>query len=125
MDITPTIPGDLKVIDSYGPGRFQIGGEAYQGPVIVFPNAVYQWPAERFEDLGAEDFSLVKDANPAVDVLLRSGERAEFLRPRLKAEIKALVGITGDAVATGAACRTYNILLAEGRRVAAALFPLP
>ncbi len=125
MDITPIIPEDLKVIDSYGPGRFQIGGDAYGGGVLVFPNQVLAWPVADFAAMTPSDLAVVKEADPPVEVLLvGTGHRTEFLRPSLKAEIKTIVGLGAEAMDTGAACRTYNILLSEGRRVAAALLPL-
>ena len=125
MDITPLIPEDLKVVESYGPGRFMIGGEAFEGGVLVFPNQVLTWPVSDFAALSPADFKAVGAADPAVEVLLLgTGPRTEFLRPSVKSEIKAAVGLSPEAMDTGAACRTYNILLSEGRRVAAALLPI-
>lgn len=129
MDITPLIPEDRQVIDSYGPGRFQIAGIAYAGPILVFPNAVLEWDigadADIFTTMDPSSLRRVSQANPAVEVLLLgTGAKTEFVRPSLKASIKQAIGLVPDAMETGAACRTYNILLAEGRRVAAALLPL-
>ncbi len=125
MDITPLIPEDLKVIDSYGPGRFMIGGEAFEGGVLVFPNRVLAWPVSGFTALTPDDFAAVGAAEPKVEVLLLgTGARTEFLRPSVKSDIKAVAGLSPEGMDTGAACRTYNILLSEGRRVAAALIPL-
>lgn len=129
MDITPLIPEDRQVIDSYGPGRFQIAGVAYAGPVLVFPNAVLNWDVADAEDafsaFDPSSLGAVAAANPAIEVLLLgTGTRTEFVRPSLKASIKQSIGLVPDAMETGAACRTYNILLAEGRRVAAALLPV-
>jgi len=129
VDITPIIPGDRQVIDSYGPGRFQIAGIVYTGPVLVFPNAVLTWDladaTDVFSALDPASLAVVGQANPAVEVLLLgTGAKTEFVRPSTKAAIKAAIGLAPDAMETGAACRTYNILLAEGRRVAAALIPI-
>ena len=129
MDITPLIPEDRQVIDSYGPGRFQIAGSVYTGPILVCPNAVLSWDVAEagdvFASLDLESLGAVAQANPAVEVLLvGTGPKTEFVRPSLKAAIKASIGLSPDAMETGAACRTYNILLAEGRRVAAALIPV-
>lgn len=129
MDITPLIPEDRQVIDSYGPGRFQIAGVTYGGPVLVFPNAVLTWDVAEegdvFTALNTASLDPVAQANPGVEVLLLgTGPKAEFVRPSLKAAIKESVGLVPDSMETGAACRTYNILLAEGRRVAAALLPV-
>lgn len=125
MDITPLIPEDFKVIDSYGPGRFQIGGETFEGGVLVFPNQVLVWPVADFGALEPADLAPIASAEPPVEVLLLgTGSKTEFLRPSVKAEIKAGAGLSPEAMDTGAACRTYNILLSEGRRVAAALLPI-
>lgn len=129
LDITPLIPEDRQVIDSYGPGRFQIAGIAYTGPVLVFPNAVLDWDisdtADIFASLSPTSLAAVAGANPAIEVLLLgTGTRTEFVRPSVKASIKQAIGLMPDAMETGAACRTYNILLAEGRRVVAALLPV-
>lgn len=129
LDITPLIPEDRQVIDSYGPGRFQIAGKTYTGPVLVFPNTVLTWDGAVEGDLATAldpaSLALVGRADPAVEVfLIGTGAKVEFVRPSQKAAIKAAVGLAPDAMETGAACRTYNILLAEGRRVAAALIPV-
>ena len=129
MDITPLIPEDRQVIDSYGPGRFQIAGVVYTGPVLVFPNAVLTWDvadsADIFSALDPATLGAIAGANPVIEVLLfGTGAKTEFVRPSLKASVKQSIGLMPDAMETGAACRTYNILLAEGRRVAAALLPL-
>ncbi|RVU39244.1 hypothetical protein EOI86_08375 [Hwanghaeella grinnelliae] len=129
MDITPLIPEDRQVIDSYGPGRFQIAGITYTGPVLVFPNAVLSWDVAESDDvfsaLDPATLGAISAANPAIEVLLLgTGAKTEFVRPSLKASIKQSIGLTPDAMETGAACRTYNILLAEGRRVAAAMMPV-
>ncbi len=129
LDITPIIPGDRQVIDSYGPGRFQIAGIAYTGPILVFPNAVLTWDLANVDDpfsaFDPASLTTVGKADPAVEVLLLgTGAKTEFVRPSMKAAIKAAVGLVPDTMETGAACRTYNILLSEGRRVAAALIPV-
>lgn len=125
MDITPLIPGDRQVIDSYGPGRFRISGQDHIGPVIVFPERTLAWPVAAFADLSAEDLAAVTGAEPAVEVLLLGcGARMQPVPAALRDALRGH-GIGCDAMETGAACRTYNILLSEARRVAAALIPLP
>ncbi|MEQ9488688.1 MAG: Mth938-like domain-containing protein [Alphaproteobacteria bacterium] len=124
MDITPSIPENLQVIDSYGPGRFQVSGTAYQGPLLVFPRRVVAWTLTDPDGLTVESLSEVIAAEPPVEILLFGcGERMTLVKPSLRQEIRDS-GIAMDPMDTGAACRTYNILLAEGRRVAAALVPV-
>lgn len=122
MDITPAIPSDRKVIDSYGPGRFQIAEEVWQGSVIVLPNQVLSWEITAVDQIDAEAFAAIHDTNPPLEVLLLgTGATAGFVKPSIRREIRAAAGLAVDLMDTGAACRTYNILLSEGRRVAAAL----
>jgi len=124
MDVTPTIPEGLKVIDSYGPGRFRISTVTYHGPLLVFPNRVVEWSLTHPDDLTVDALSEVMAADPAVEVLLFGcGPRMTLVKPSLRQAIRDQ-GIAMDPMDTGAACRTYNILLAEGRRVAAALIPV-
>jgi uncharacterized protein len=122
MDITPLIAADRRVIQSYSPGHFKISGQVYTGPVIIFPDRVIPWPLAGINALTPDDFSLFEEG--AVDViLLGCGVRAFLAPPAVKAALRSR-HISLEAMDTGAACRTYNILLAEGRRVAAALWPL-
>jgi len=125
LDITPLIPGDRQVIDSYGPGRFRISGEEHAGGVIVFPERTLAWPVAEFAGIGIEHLEVVLAAEPAVEVLLIGcGARMQMPPPALREALRAR-GISCDVMDTGAACRTYNILLSEARRVAAALIPMP
>jgi len=125
MDITPLIPGDRQVIDSYGPGRFRISGEDHAGGVIVFPERTLAWSVTNFADVTLERLEAVIVAEPAVEVLLIGcGARMQMPPPALREALRAR-GISCDVMDTGAACRTYNILLSEARRVAAALIPMP
>lgn len=124
MDVTPTIPEGLKVIDSYGPGRFQISTLAYQGPLLVFPNRVVPWTLTIADALSVDDLSEVFAEDPPVEVLLFGcGSKMTLVKPSLRQAIRDK-GVAMDPMDTGAACRTYNILLSEGRRVAAALIPV-
>lgn len=122
MDITPQVPRDAQVIQRYGPGRFTIAGETYQGSVLVTPVSVAAWPAAGTPDQWQEtDLQPIDQLAPLPELLLvGSGSAMVFLPNALRAALKAR-GIGCEVMDTGAACRTYNILLAEGRRVAAVL----
>jgi uncharacterized protein len=124
MEITPLIPGDRQVIQGYGRDRFRISGEEHAGPLLVFPDRVVAWTATRIEELSVESFEDVLRAEPKVEILiLGCGERTTFPPPALRRELRRR-GIAIEAMGTAAACRTYNVLLSEERRVAAALIPL-
>ncbi len=120
MDITPLVDAKSQVIRSYAPGQFTVSGVVLQGAIIVFPDHVATWGfAGQVRDLTVSDFKGVE----GVDILLVGcGTEGAFL-PELRRALKE-AGITTEFMDTGAACRTYNVLMAEGRRVAAALIPL-
>ncbi len=120
MDVTPLIRPGQQVIQNYAGGVFRISGKIYEGAVIVTPDAAFAWDvAENFSDLTAEHFAPLA----GVDVLLLgTGGKMHFLPPPLRKALKEQ-GLSPDVMDTGAACRTYNVLMAEGRRVAAALLP--
>ncbi|HAA92380.1 MAG TPA: hypothetical protein DCS82_01490 [Rhodospirillaceae bacterium] len=124
MDVTPTVPEGVQVIDSYGPGRFRVAGEVWDSSVIVVPEKTLVWPVPSIADLSFECLAPVFSADPAIEVLLIGcGEKMAMVPAALKQQSRAQ-GVGIDSMDTGAACRTYNVLLAEGRRVAAALIPL-
>lgn len=123
MDVTPLVAAGQQVIRSYGRGRFVITGVTYSHPVIVFPDRVMRWDFSGHADaLSAKDFSFISGDGENDILLVGCGGVGAFL-PELRKQLKAS-GINADFMDTGAACRTYNVLMAEGRRVAAALIPL-
>jgi uncharacterized protein len=124
MEITPEIPPGRQVIDSYGPGRFRISDATHAGSVLVFPERTLAWPVTAMAGLSLDSLSPVLTADPAVEILLIGcGPRLVPVPGDLRSALRAR-GIGCDAMDTGAACRTFNILLAESRRVAAALIAL-
>jgi uncharacterized protein len=124
MEITPSIPGDRQVIAGYGPGLFRISGTVYTGSVLVFPDRTVSWPVTALEGATPESLAAVCEAEPAVEVLLLGvGERNRPLPAGLRNALRE-AGVVVDGMDTGAACRTYNVLMAEDRRVAAALVAL-
>ncbi len=126
MDVTPLIRKDQQVIQSYANGTFKVSGVAYTTPILVIPDKTEQWELGDIRDVTAlqpQHFSeLTKNANQIDVVLLGCGKVMCFMPPKLKADLKT-AGLSVDIMDTGAACRTYNILMAEGRRVACALLP--
>jgi uncharacterized protein len=127
MDVTPLVKTGSKIIQSYAGGQFRISGQLYTGPVIVTADQVVAWNApQEFSELTLEHFQplVVSCSEALLDiVLLGTGKNFAILPPALRASLKAH-GLSVDVMDTGAACRTYNVLLAEGRRVLAALLPV-
>ncbi|MCY4550733.1 MAG: Mth938-like domain-containing protein [Defluviicoccus sp.] len=120
-EIASVEPGDRSVIQSYGEGRFRISGTVFAGSVIVLADAVLAWPDGDAGNVSLEGLAPVVDADPAVEILLVG--TGDAMRP-LDRDLKAALGRSGivaDAMDTGAACRTFNVLAGEDRRVAAAL----
>ena len=124
MDITPLLPEGRQVIQAYGDGGFRIAGTRHGGAVLILPGQTVPWPVDGLAGLAAGDFAPVVRARPAVEILLIGcGSRVAPLAPALREALRA-EGIVVEAMDTGAACRTWNVLLAEERQVAAALLPV-
>ena len=103
----------------YGEGYVMLNGARYAASMIVLPERIEPWPVAGFEALAEEHFALIAALKPEV-VLLGTGGRLRFPHPRLTAPLtRARIGL--EVMDLQAACRTYNILMAEERNVAAAL----
>jgi uncharacterized protein len=97
-----------------------VAGIHYAGSILVFPDATFEWPVSRFEDVALDALQPVVERGGTEILLLGCGARMQRVPAALRQALKG-AGISLDAMDTGAACRTYNVLLAEDRRVAAAL----
>ncbi len=103
--------------DSYGPGFFRLGGTVYEGSLVVSPAGLKPWG-------GPEDAETILSMVADVDfVLLGTGETMQPVPAGLRAMLEA-AGIGVEPMATATACRTFNVLLGEGRRVGAAVLAL-
>ena len=123
MDVTPLLKAGQQIIQSYAGGGFRVSGQAYQGGVIVWPEETVAWSLAEFSALQISDFSSVYEHDPLPDVVLfGTGLTQHFLVPALRQLLREK-GLVIEVMDTGAACRTYNVLVAEGRRVAAVLLP--
>lgn len=123
MDVTPLIKEGQQIIQSYAAGVFRISGISYDHAVLVSPLETIGWNAPAFKELTLNDFSpLFEEAENIDVVLLGAGGQMAFMNPELKNALSAK-GLPVDVMPTDAACRTYNVLMAEGRRVVAALLP--
>lgn len=127
MDVTPLVPVGVQMIHGYGDGRFRIAEAVLDGPVLVMPEATVPWPVAVDLDpatLDPDTLSPILRADPPFDILLIGcGAKQVFLPPALRQRIRDR-GPVVEMMDTGAACRTFNLLLAEARRVAAALLPV-
>jgi uncharacterized protein len=108
-----------KVFTAYGAGYVMVNGERHEKSVIVTPEQVTGWAAPDFAALDESHFAPLLALQPEV-LLLGTGDQLRFPHPHLyRSLIEARIGV--ECMDTAAACRTYNILAAEGRRVAAAI----
>jgi uncharacterized protein len=124
-DIGPAVPPDRQLVQGYGPGRFRIAGEIYESSILLFPDRVLPWPVADIAAVTADTLGPVFEAEPRVElILLGCGARMAPVPSSLRVALKD-AGIVVEPMDTGAACRTYNVLMAEDRRVAAALIALP
>lgn len=108
-------------IDAYGNGGFRFADMSHRGGLLCLPTGMHAWPVERFSDISLENLQPVFDAAAEIDVLLVGlGMDIAGFDPAIRAALREH-RIIVEAVATGGAVRTYNILLGEKRAVAAAL----
>jgi uncharacterized protein len=121
VDLSPLIPGGRQVVESYGEGRFRVTGTIWTGSVLVTRERTQAWPVTSVTEASAEELARLIDAAGRADVLLLGGGRRLMQPPpNFRAAMRAR-GIVVEAMDTGAAARTYNVLMAEDRLVAAAL----
>ena len=109
-------------IDAYGEGGFKFGGMSHRGSLLALPSGLYAWDAMTPADIDAQSLARVlAEAPDAIEhLLVGTGLDLAPLAPALVQRLRTLK-IVAEPMATGAAARTYNILMGEGRRVAAAL----
>lgn len=117
---TPRYPG-LAPIDAYGNGGFRFAGMSHRGSIICLPDGIEAWDAASVDDLTPASFSAVLACRGSLDLVLLGTGEAHRLPPAATRKAFQDAGLGLDVMATGAAARTYNVLVAEGRRVAAAL----
>lgn len=115
--------GEGNIVTGTGPGWVRVGVDEYRDSFVLTADAVVApWGSGGFDALVEDDFARIRALDPEI-VLLGTGARQRFPHPRLyRTLIDAGIGV--EVMDSGAAARTYNIIAAEGRRVAAA-FILP
>jgi uncharacterized protein len=123
MKFSQADPGDGYLVEAYEPGRIQIDGRFFTVGLILSPGRlVTDWGPARAEDLTTTHLESLLALDPQV-IILGTGARQVF--PPFALLASALTrGIGIEVMDTGAACRTYNILMGEGRQVVAGLLPI-
>lgn len=114
------VPG-RHLIDAYGNGGFRFADMSHRGSILVLPSGIRAWPPTSAASLVEADFALVVEESEAVELLLiGTGLDVVPLGEGVRARLRA-AGIRLDVMQTGAAARTYNVLVGENRKVGAAL----
>ena len=119
MKLHATRAAGRNVITGYGEGYVTVNGQRCESSVVVLPDRILTWDVASFDALDADCFAFLEALNAEI-VLLGTGSKQRFPHPSLTAAL-AQAGIGVEVMDVQAACRTYNILAAEERRVAAAL----
>lgn len=108
-------------LEAYGDGGFRLAGQRFDGSLIVTPVGIYPWDVRSIFDVTTASLAPVIEAVGTFDFLIvGSGERAASLPEEVFRRLTSET-VFPDVIATGPACRTYNLMLSENRRVAAAL----
>ena len=112
-------------IDAYGKGGFAFADMSHRGSLLCLPNGIWAWPLTGPEEIDQASLRLVFEAADHIDTLIIGTGTGIWLPPPALREALRAVKIVLDAMQTGPAIRTYNIMLDERRRVAAALIAVP
>jgi uncharacterized protein len=119
MKLHASAPSGVQIVSAYGEDYVAVNGVRYQESIILLPERVVSWGDRAFDALSADDFVFLGTLQAEI-VLLGTGPRQRFPHPHLTAALRdARIGL--EVMDVQAACRTYNILVAEARKVAAAL----
>jgi uncharacterized protein len=122
MEVNTVSFRDFQVIQSYDESGFRISGQRYDGSVIVFSRHAVSWPVMGLAAATVESFKDLLTEQPYVELMLfGTGRRMRMIPSSLQAGLREAYGLVPEVMDTGAACRTFNVLVAEGRPVAAAL----
>jgi uncharacterized protein len=108
-------------IDAYGKGGFRFAGMSHRGSLLCFPDGIWAWPITDLAELNEAALRAAFERADGLDFFLIGAGRDPYALPEdLRQKFREVL-LSVDAMATGAAVRTYNILLAENRRVGAGL----
>ena len=117
MQLTEVTYDSAVPLDGYGPGFFRVAGQVIQGPMLVTDQRATTWG-------GMDDLTALLALAKEIDVLLLGTGADTAHPPRALREALEEVGVGVEAMASPAACRTYNVLVSEGRRIALAALPV-
>jgi uncharacterized protein len=117
MRLNEVVYTDAKPVDGYGTGFFRIGGDVYEGALVVLPTGIGPWG-------GLDDAQTLIDAASDIDVVfVGMGNEITHIPTELRKTLED-AGLGVEVMSSPTACRTYNVVLSEGRRVGLALLPV-
>lgn len=125
MDITPVVGAEYQLISGYGDGGFTVSGVRHEGSVLILPRRTMAWGVSAPAEITLDCLAPILEAEPPRPAILLLGcGRSMAPLPRGLREALRGQGIVAETMDSGAACRTYNVLLTEGRDVAAAIIAI-
>ena len=117
---TPHFPGQV-VIESYGRSGFRFASMSHRGSLLCLPNGIWAWPVARAADIDESSLARVFEAANVIDTLIIGSGFDAWVPPKHLRDALRAFHIVLDSMQTGPAIRTYNVMIGERRRVAAAL----
>lgn len=121
MGFQEEFSGQLPAIDRYGDGVFHVNDREFEGSILLWRDGVHPWAATSMEGVSSDNLAMLLKQSDDLDLILfGTGEVSHMLPPAVR-DTLAKLNIAYDVMNTGAAARTFNMLLVDGRRVAAAL----
>lgn len=124
MELIRMPDGGRLLIQGYGDHGFRISGQRVDGAVLVLPDHAEPLALEHFGDIGTGHIQHLAEQDDVPDILLIGAGPGPAALPGTVRNALTETGIAVEVMDTGAACRTYNVLVGEGRRVAALLLPV-
>jgi uncharacterized protein len=121
MSAPPACYPGRAPIDAYGNGGFRFAGMSHRGSILCLPSGIYAWPPARAEDISLASLAPALTERDALGLLLIGSGPLGVMPAGDVRQSFADLGVALETMDTGAACRTYNVLLAEARPIAAAL----
>ena len=122
MDITPLVPKGRQLVQGYGDNGFRVSGTRYEGSVWILPEQTLAWPVSAISEVSPDSLKeLIALSAQHVRILLIGTGKSMLPMPMAWRNMAREADVALEAMDTGAACRTYNVLLTEERSVAAAL----
>ena len=124
MADAPHLPQPAQ-IEAYGNGGFAFAEMSHRGSLLCLPDAIWAWPVAKPEEIDRASLQRVFAAADGIDTLIVGTGTGVWLPPSELREALRAVKVVLDTMQTGPAVRTYNIMIGERRRVAAALIAVP